>query len=266
MEWPKSSTIQNNVAFGYRLNEGQSNPMKIAAVCCTFLRPRRLGHLVRCFLEQDYPAEKRELVILDDAGQHDNQRGEGWQLISTAKRFPTLGQKRNAAAEMISDDAEAIAVWDDDDLYLPWALRASVAALQVAPWSRPSLVLHPRNDGALQQHKTGGLFHGGWAYRREAFGRVGGYPAIDNGEDQAFARRLQRAGVKSADPCRLGFPPFYIYPWDNGAGWHLSGLGKDGYARLGVLRAKRARLVIADPPGIDLHNPKILPGVHARVF
>ena len=36
-----------------------------------------------------------------------------------------------------------------------------------AAWSRPSLVLHPQDDGSLRQHATGGLFHGGWAYRRE---------------------------------------------------------------------------------------------------
>jgi len=238
--------------------------MKIAAVCATFLRPRQLGWMIRCFLQQDYPG--RELVVLDDAGQYDNQRGDRWRLVSTSKRFPTLGEKRNAATALVSDDVEAIAVWDDDDLYLPWALRASAAALQSAPWSQPSLVLHPRKDGSLRQHRTGGLFHGGWAYHRRIFDKVGGYPAKSNGEDQALALRLARIGVKSSDPCRLGFEPFYIYPWDNGGRWHLSGLGAAGYRRLGVLRAERTPLVIADPPGIDLHKPKILPGVHPRVF
>jgi hypothetical protein len=149
--------------------------MKIAAVCCTFLRPRQLGHLIHCFLRQDYPAEKRELVILDDAGQYGNQEGDGWRLVSTPHRFPTLGEKRNAAAALVSEDVEALAVWDDDDFYLPWALRACAVALNVAPWSRPSLVLHPQEDGSLRQHQTGGLFHGGWAYAREVFRQVGGY-------------------------------------------------------------------------------------------
>ena len=240
--------------------------MRIAAVCCTFLRPRQLGHLVHCFLKQDYPAEKRELVILDDAGQYDNQQGNGWRLISLPRRYSTLGEKRNAAAALVSHDVEALAVWDDDDLYLPWSLRACVAALKVAPWSRPSLVLHPQKDGSLRQHETGGLFHGGWAYARKVFRQVGGYPAKDNGEDQAFARRLKRAGVTQTDPTELGLKPFYVYRWGTGDGWHLSGMGSGGYRRLGGRPAAKTRLVIGDPPDLDLHNPRILPGIYPRVF
>ncbi len=239
--------------------------MKIAAVCVTYLRPRQLGRMIHCFLRQDYPAARRELVILDDAGQYANQSGEGWRLVSVPKRFPTLGEKRNAAAALVGDDVEALAVWDDDDLYLPWALSASAAALRQADWSRPSLVLHPQPDGSLRQHRTGGLFHGGWAYRRELFRQAGGYPAIDNGEDQALARRMVRAGATQADPCALGFPPFYVYCW-SGDGWHLSGMGGDGYRRLGAVRAEKARLRIVPADGLDLDPPRILPGVFPRVF
>ncbi len=239
--------------------------MKIAAVCCTFLRPRQLGYLIRCFERQDYPAELRELVVLDDTGQYDDRQGDRWRLVSTARRFPTLGEKRNAAAAMIAGDTEAIAVWDDDDLYLPWALRASAEALKSAPWSRPSLVLHPQKDGTLAQHETGGLFHGGWAYRRDVFNRVGGYPAENNGEDLALAGRFLQAGVRDADPCKSGFRPFYIYSW-GGPGWHISGMGRRGYERLGALRAKKTPLAVADPPKIDLGDAVIRPGVQPRMF
>ena len=235
--------------------------MKIAAVCCTYLRPKSLGQMIYCFLQQDY--EHRELVIVDDAGQYDGQQGDRWRLVSVERRFPSLGEKRNAAAALVSEDVEALAVWDDDDGYLPWALRASVAALQQADWSRPSLVLHAQVDGTLRQRRTGGLFHGGWAYRRAAFARLGGYPPINNGEDRGLAQRLQRAGVRQADPCQLGFRPFYVYGW--GRGWHLSGMGPLGYRRLGGLRGERVPLCIAPPP-IDLHEPRILEGIHARAF
>jgi len=238
--------------------------MKIAAVCCTYLRPKSLGQLIHCFLQQDYP--DRELVILDDAGQYDNQQGDRWRLVSVARRFATLGEKRNAAAALAADDVAALAVWDDDDLYLPWALRASVIALQQAGWSRPSLVLHPQADGSLGQHLTGGLFHGGWAYRRATFSQVGGYPAMNNGEDQALARRLQQANVTEADPCRLGFPPFYVYRWGTEHGWHISGLGRDGYRRLGGLRPEKTALMVCDPSEINLHKPSIVPDVHPRMF
>ncbi|MGA2035938.1 MAG: hypothetical protein ABSG68_27125 [Thermoguttaceae bacterium] len=239
--------------------------MHIAAVCVTYLRPRQLGWMIRCFLGQDYPADQRELIVLDDAGQYADQQGDGWRLVSVSKRFASLGEKRNAAARLARDCCEAFCVWDDDDLYLPWALCASAAALRQAPWSRPSLVLHPQADGSLWQHRTGGLFHGGWAYRRELFERFGGYPAVNNGEDQALARRWEQAGTGEADPCALGFAPFYVYPWGGGA-WHLSGLGKDGYQRLAAFQADRCNLVVADPPALDLDHPRIVPGVHPRIF
>ena len=238
--------------------------MKIAAVCCTYHRPRHLGYLIKCFLEQDYPKSHRELVILDDADQYESQQGDGWRLVSVAQRYATLGEKRNAAARLVSPDVEALAVWDDDDLYLPWALRASAAALREAPWSRPSLVLHSRADGALRQHETGGLFHGGWAYAREAFHRLGGYAAVNNGEDQDFARRLMQAGIPWADPIALGFPPFYVYRLGNSAGYHLSCLGPRGYEHLAARAHRRSRLVIERPD--NSFPPRILPGIHQRVF
>ncbi len=238
--------------------------MKIAAVCCTYLRPVQLGYMVRCFELQDY--DDRELVILDDAGQYDNRQGNRWRLISTDRRFSTLGEKRNAAAEMVSDDVEALAVWDDDDLYFPWALRASVEALRHAEWSRPSVVLHPQPDGRLRQHRTGGLFHGGWAYRRDAFQKAGGYPAMDNGEDQALGGRLRGQGTRETDPMQWGFEPFYIYPWVTDATRHLSGMGTEGYRRLGAIMAVKSELMIADPPDLDLRDPQIVPGIRRRMF
>jgi glycosyltransferase involved in cell wall biosynthesis len=239
-----------------------SRPMKIAAVCCTYLRPEALGQMIRCFERQDYA--HRELVILDDAGQYDDTRGDRWRLVSTPTRYATLGRKRNAAAALVSAEVEALAVWDDDDWYLPWALSASVAALKAAAWSRPSLVLHPARDGTLRQHRTGGLFHGGWAYRRATFLELGGYAAMNNGEDQEFASRLSRRNVATADPVRLGFPPFYIYRW--GGASHLSNLGPRGYESLGALRGEPTAVRPADPPELDLDHPVIVPGIRRRVF
>ena len=98
------------------------------------------------------------MVILDDAGQLGNHEGDRWRIVSTSNRYGSLGEKRNAVAAMIAPDTEAICPWDDDDLAMPWALTASVRALQQDEWSRPSLVLHPyeRQPGqwAFRQHRT----------------------------------------------------------------------------------------------------------------
>jgi len=204
--------------------------MKLAALCCTYRRPHLLGQLIESFLRQDYPSELRELVILDDAGQYENQEGDGWRLISIPQRFHSLGEKRNACAALASPDAQGFLVADDDDIYLPHWFSATAEALKQAEWSRPSLVLLEHDD-RLKEHETGGLYHGGWALRRTAFYRVRGYAALNNGEDQELAGRLVAAGVTECDPCRHA-PPFYIYRYDN-TSYHLSYMDDRGYECLG---------------------------------
>ncbi|MBX3399553.1 MAG: glycosyltransferase [Gemmataceae bacterium] len=204
--------------------------MKLAALCCTYRRPHLLGQLIESFLRQDYPRELRELVILDDAGQYGNQTGDGWRLVSIPARFRTLGEKRNACAALASHDVEGFLVADDDDIYLPHWFRTHAEALRRAEWSRPGLVLLEHGSG-LKEVDTGGLYHGGWAYRRSAFDRVRGYAAMNNGEDQELAHRLAEAKVIVSDPSTFA-PPFYHYRNDSGS-YHLSWMGDRGYEELG---------------------------------
>lgn len=218
--------------------EPQTYP-KLACLCCTYARPRLLEHAVESYLRQDYPSERVELIVLDDAGQYVSQvhgRPKRWQIVSTAQRFRTLGEKRNASAALVSDDVEAYVVWDDDDIYLPWTLKAHAAALAQAPWSLPSRVLveKPGRD-RLESKQTNGLFHSAWAFSRELFASVGGYPFMQSGQDQALAGRFhrQRESGLAADPIELGFEPFLVYRWETTGSWHLSALDRRrGYQRL----------------------------------
>ena len=204
--------------------------MKLAALCCTYLRPDGLGQLIECFKRQDYPAELRELVILDDAGQYENQSGEGWRLISVPSRFHSLGEKRNACAALASTDVEGFLVADDDDIYLPHWFRTQAEALSKADWSRPGLVLLEHADG-LREGETGGLYHGGWAFRRSAFYKVVGYGPHNNGEDQELAGCLSSLAITECDPCKFA-DPFYVYRIDNNS-YHLSYMDDPGYRNLG---------------------------------
>jgi len=211
--------------------------MKLAALCCTYHRPHLLGELIESFRRQDYPIGQRELIVLDDAGQYANQEGDGWRIVSLPRRFRTLGEKRNACAALASPDVEGFLVADDDDIYLPHWFSTQAAALNRAEWSRPSLVLLQRRHG-LTEHETGGLYHGGWAFRRAAFDLVRGYGPHNNGEDQELAGRLNEAGVTEIDPC--GFAqPFYIYREHNNS-YHVSYLNDEAYRSLGSDRVDRA--------------------------
>lgn len=245
--------------------------MKIAALCPTYLRPELLGRAIRCFELQDYPTDQRELIVLDDAGQYDNQSGPGWQLVSIPRRFRTLGQKRNALVGLASGDVEAFAWLDDDDVYLPWWLSAIAAALRGGPWARPSQVLL-RHGGRLERYETFSrrhpdrpAYHGGWSFRRETFEAVGGYRPTSNGEDRELARRVAERFGRSVDTICPEFPdPFYIFSSESGT-WHLShlGPGNTGYRKLAAQPEKVRQLRIglpqdyaAMPIGREVHRRK----------
>jgi len=209
--------------------------VKITVCVSTYNRPRLLGYLIWCF-EHQTNHENREMLILDDAGQLLPTSGDRWQIFSVDERFPSLGAKRNALARLVPTSSDAIAVWDDDDIYMPWALEATCAALEKAPWSRPSLALTP-SMGTLrplrtytQPDRSDRAYQGGWGYRTEAFWQVGGYPAdVSVGEDLELARRFMAAGIEDADPIALGHTPFYVFgPWGN---LHLGGLSYEGWPR-----------------------------------
>lgn len=213
--------------------------MKLAALCCTFRRPHLLGELIDSFLRQEYPEALRELVILDDAGQYRNTRGCGWELVSVARRFATLGEKRNACAAMASPDVEGFLVADDDDIYLPHWFRTQADALRRAEWSRPSTVLIEQKD-SLKIVPTNGRYHGGWAFRKDAFYAVGRYPMRNRGEDTEFAQMLEASNVSQVDPCIFA-KPFYIYRWANQS-YHMGTMvGNDAYQRLGESSIAEAR-------------------------
>ena len=197
--------------------------------------------MIECSLRQDYPRELRELRILDDAGQYDNQTGDGWRLVSIPSRIRSLGEKRNACAALASPDVDGFLVADDDDIYMPHWFRAQAEALQKADWSRPGLVLVEHNDG-LREAETAGLYHGGWAFRTSAFYQVIGYGPHNNGEDQELAGRMSKAGVTEIDPCSFA-DPFYVYRYDNNS-YHLSYLDDRGYRELGNGNERKSPITI----------------------
>ena len=206
--------------------------MRIAAICCTYKRPNQLAEAVESFMRQDYPAELREMIVLDDAGQYDPGALDdvpGVKLVTTPHRFRTLGEKRNASAALVSPDVDAYAVWDDDDIYLPWHISAMARVFESGvAWSRPYEVWIDKRTW-LQRKKANGLFHGAWGFTREAFLSVGGYPAMQSGQDQALSGRFKKAGIRSRSPEGV---PSYIYRWHTYSGArHISALGPDGYER-----------------------------------
>ncbi len=198
--------------------------LKITAVCCTHNRPQFLPYALWMFQQQTYP--NKELLIFDDAVQYDDQQGENWRLVSHKKRFRSLGHKRNVAIGLSALDTDAVAVWDDDDLYYPWALSVHARALDRAVWSRPSLVWDTSLEWrvptilaetvARDQANWIQAYHGSWAYKKKEFLELGGYDEDYAGDrDTNWVRPMVERHGLSADPLAEGSDPFYVYCY-----WH----------------------------------------------
>jgi len=239
--------------------------------------------VIRCFEEQDY--EDRCMLIYDDGGQYRDQTGDNgrWRIVSTATREPSLGAKRNHSIELAMQhfgDIYAILPCDDDDMFLPWHLSSSAAALRVADWSRPSVILSPRvigehwifqasYTGRREDHRLQRLYHPAWAMRLSRVLEVGGYPPDQSGpEDQGLMRKLEDAGVTQADPIELGFLPSYLYCWgQNNISGRLCAQDRKGLAAWRNLKRELEPTELTEwEPPFSLHNPLVAPGIKRRPF
>jgi glycosyltransferase involved in cell wall biosynthesis len=116
----------------------------VSCICLTYNRaPNHLyliGEAVESYLRQTYPADRSQLLILNDTPEqvltvrsHDTRYfppGDhipGIHVLNIPWRFRTLGEKYLAAMGLAQGDI--LMWWDDDDISLPWRIERSVARL-----------------------------------------------------------------------------------------------------------------------------------------
>ena len=100
----------------------------LLAGCPTYRRLKLVANTIACFERQTYPADRRRRIVLDDAGEIEPCTSTGsvpnWEIIVESGRYPTLPAKYNRVVELaLPSDPEywpdILAVWEDDDIYLP---------------------------------------------------------------------------------------------------------------------------------------------------
>ncbi len=217
--------------------------IRLACVCPTYGRPRAMiENAVACFTSQDYPSSLRKLIILDDAGLIAPQTDAGlvnprhqlaacteadvsWAVLSTDKRWPSLPAKFNALMGLVSGWADAVVVWEDDDVYLPWHLTAHARALEGSPWSHPSEVWS--TYAGLGKEPAAGRFHASLAIRAKTLWSIGGWlgvmPPGDEKRGDFDQRLIQRLhGISPPGDPNLHRGPSYVYRWGDSGGSHGS--------------------------------------------
>lgn len=187
--------------------------MRLLCLCPTYGRPTLLANMLACFLAQDYPPQRRKLVILDDAGQYRSQQGAGWSLVSVGERFSSLPAKYHAMLELEnvwqSSAWDAVMPWDDDDIYLPHHISSHAAVLAKHGWSYPEHVWS-LYTGRPELEATGGRFWASCAARVDLLRRIGGVPQTREADfDQRFLGRLS----EQEPPGRPAGSPAFIFRW-----------------------------------------------------
>lgn len=189
----------------------------LSGICPTFNRPELLGRAIKAFERQTY--KNKFLVIIDDLGQYNNQRGDCWELISFPRRVLSLSEKNNIAAALAPRNVWGYFKYDDDDFMSPWALEALADALTRGPFVQPRRAIDYFGRWVVVETFKKGrpnfcpiCYHGQWAYRRELFAEIGGYrPEGKLDDDADIEKRIREMGISSTDVNWKRFKPFYWY-------------------------------------------------------
>jgi len=189
--------------------------MKITCLCPTYLRVNCLFDAIYCFLKQNYADKK--LLICDDIGSYQKLDYKGIQVVPVSKTFRTLPEKYNAMVGMSDSDTSVFAVWEDDDLYMPWHLKSIAATLE--PFDGPAAYHHDTvisDDGEkMRLEPVGGRFHASLAFNRKSFEQTGGWKVTPEASfDLQFIEQLSPFMKKSFQE------PSYYFRWGQSFGYH----------------------------------------------
>ncbi len=187
MDWATSPASTVRIS-----NITETEPL-ISCVMPTYGRPDFVEESIAMFLSQDYP--NKELIILNDCPE---QKFEcelpGIRVINAEKRYSNLGEKRDEAIELA--EGELIAVWDDDDVYLPWRLSLSLKEMRRlgTDFYRPKTFWAYWGNEPLHVNETvpGWVNHAFVMFTKILWREVGGYPPRTLNEDSDFFDRIHQ--------------------------------------------------------------------------
>lgn len=209
----------------------------ISCKCITYGRVSTLEESVESFLKQDYPADKCELIIVNDyplqtlVFDHPQVK-----IVNLDKTFDTIGEKENYATELCQ--GEIICQWDDDDVALPNHLQNVVKYMtddvNIIHWEVGVLC----HITGIEQ--VGWIGNSGIVFRKSAWKAIGGHPLENAGYDMTFIERINAYGGRLfAKPPKEEASWFYMW---GGRGYHMSGEGTDHSGKLNAIQRHSAHI------------------------
>lgn len=223
----------------------------VSCICPTFNRAPDylwlLGEAVESFVRQDYPEDRRELLILNDAAGQTLACGvPGVRVINLPARCKSLGGKYNDAIGLAR--GSLILSWEDDDISLPNRISKSVEKIADAPYWNPKgyyfLTYRDGQPQAVSVDHPIGVSHNTSAFTRSAWWHSGRYPLISGAQDAQMDRQLSQLDGAICKPTPVE-DWTYIYRWGVQP-LHLSGRAPHDafYAEVGTMEVAKGTFEI----------------------
>jgi len=176
----------------------------VSCLTSTYGRYSVLREAVSCFLQQDY--ENKELIIFNNHHVPLNINFPNVRVINDDPLLPTLGDCRNRLLEFALGDY--VRTWDDDDLYLPWAIRQGVECIGEYSGFKPKYSWSSRKNKFYTLDEN--VFEASWTVKAEVAKKYG-YKS--SGGDEHIT--LDRGVVESGGFLIKNVRPSYVYRWDS---------------------------------------------------
>lgn len=204
-----TTNLMQNLLKRQQQKKAHATPF-VSVVCPTWNRRAFLPYLLYIFQYQDYPADRRELIILDDSEQSNEDLIAMMvdpavctvRYVHSSERLD-LGKKRNMLNEMAS--GEYIICFDDDDYYPPNKISAQVAAMQsnnaLFSGSDTIYIWYSHLDKIYQTHSFGKYhaLNGTFGYHRNFLKNHRYEDAATLAEEQAFLNNFTTP-IQQIDP------------------------------------------------------------------
>jgi glycosyltransferase involved in cell wall biosynthesis len=204
----------------------------ISCKMITYGRVEFLEESLHSFLQQDYPEDKSELIIVNDYPlQKLKFNHPQVKIINLDKTFKTIGEKENFATSQCKGDI--ICQWDDDDLAMPWHLqnvaKYFIPGSDLLHWHRAIFMNMPKIEAIT------GVGNSGIVFSKRIWESIGGHPLENAGYDMSFVLNIKHKvpqNVVFAEPSYD--EASWVYVW-GGRGYHMSGAGSDDGTKPNVI-------------------------------
>jgi hypothetical protein len=225
-----------------------------------------LQNVLACFLSQTH--KDKYLLIGDDSCELSNQEENNWAVASLPLQHSLPAKYNLLATEAIRRwNPDALAVFEDDDVYFPNYLGNHVKALEQNKkgWSHCSWCWTDGSGGGpvqpLLREETGhSRLHGCLSMSTLMFQRIGGWVETNRMDfDLQLLARLNQES-NPCDPCLIG-PSQYFFRWVSTGQPHGQGFAKDPGDTQWLVKAQAA---VDANLGRVIPAPKLVPSLDSE--